>query len=126
MVSLNVPLQHVLSNRKKGCHLQLSFTANKGHSVHYGLFIVSRLFWGAGSGCDIFRGVADGRRRLKIYASVRTTFLGSDDSTFCRCDDVTRKDLNKKLCGNSQNFLRQIRKIFLIFRCFYGAIIHRK
>ncbi len=28
--------------------------------------------------------------------------------------------------GNSQNFLRQIIKIYVIFRCFYKAIIHIK
>jgi len=28
--------------------------------------------------------------------------------------------------GNSQNFLGQIRKIFVTFRCFYKAIIRRK
>ena len=33
---------------------------------------------------------------------------------------------NKKQGGNSQNFLRKIRKIFVILRHFYEAVIHRK
>ena len=32
----------------------------------------------------------------------------------------------KSLCGNSQKFFRQIRKIFVTFRCSHRAIIHRQ
>ena len=35
-------------------------------------------------------------------------------------------EMFKNLGGNSQNFLRQIRKIFITLRCFYAAVIHRK
>jgi len=32
----------------------------------------------------------------------------------------------KKLCGNTQNVLGKILKIFVTFRCFQKAVIHRK
>jgi len=49
-------------------------------------------------------------------------------SIICLCKEnfVGLYSCDKDLGRNSQNFLKQICKIFGTFRCFYKAIIHRK
>ena len=108
---------------RMGCAL-VQAVPNLGYAYPQGY--VKNLKGYASLRCKLRLSIKNVIKCLKGYSSFLFFCLGvrNHKKVGNRCSSLSLT--LSKLCGNSQKFLRQIRKIFITFRSFYGAIIHRK